>query len=347
MSVSPNFLFSVKYGKPVVLRRDGVTQIPSFDEDWERANRSTAPTDYHADITSVRRSFRADISQHKKVSKGNTKTSSSSSGPSLTTHAPSANASAPRALPSTPPSSIASPMLDSDSEIEVSGNIHFTPTGTSITFLKRTASLSSSDDQNAKRPRYLPPPHFSPPADDSSSISSPSLPPRAKRAAKQGRSNGQLTKQIGYAPPPLPSSPPLQFPSVSPYGSSRISSVGRRSPASSSYMRSPSPSSESPTPPMHSSRPRKENPWHHGLYCVEFAEGLSAMEVNKLSQEEAFHDAFPNRPWVRRTFQDNKKQWLDLASPSDRSAAVSAGRTCQGLWCRFSKLHPIPKSSKK
>lgn len=44
VSVSPNFFFSVKDGKPVVLRRDGVTQIPSFDEDWERANRSTAPT---------------------------------------------------------------------------------------------------------------------------------------------------------------------------------------------------------------------------------------------------------------------------------------------------------------
>jgi hypothetical protein len=80
---------------------------------------------------------------------------------------------------------------------------------------------------------------------------------------------------------------------------------------------------------------------------VDFAEGLEVMANSKLSQEDAFREAFPNRPWVRRTFQDNKKQWFHMASPSDRSAAVAASRTARGLWSRFSKLHPIVKTSKK
>jgi len=65
---------------------------------------------------------------------------------------------------------------------------------------------------------------------------------------------------------------------------------------------------------------------------VEFADGLGHMAVSALSQSDAFCDAFPGRPWVRRTFQDNKKQWLELATPSERAVAIAAGKTSRGLW---------------
>jgi len=62
-----------------------------------------------------------------------------------------------------------------------------------------------------------------------------------------------------------------------------------------------------------------------------------------LSQEDAFHEAFPDHPWVRRAFQDNKKQWLQVASANVRAEAVKAGRTCEGLWRWFSRQNPITK----
>jgi hypothetical protein len=58
-----------------------------------------------------------------------------------------------------------------------------------------------------------------------------------------------------------------------------------------------------------------------------FANGLEMMANSLLSQEDAFHDAFPNCSWVQHTFQDNKRQWLDLATPSEQSEAVATGKT--------------------
>jgi len=56
------------------------------------------------------------------------------------------------------------------------------------------------------------------------------------------------------------------------------------------------------------------------------------MDQSGLSQKDAFSEAFPGRPWVRRTFQDNKRQWLNIATPSAREEAIAAGRTPDGLW---------------
>lgn len=363
VSVALTYLFTVKDGKPIVIRRAGTNEIPSFDQDWARANRSIAPTDYHAEITRVRQSFRADVAQQKNARENTSTAPPLSTHPSLmSTSVPSRQSSikaranvAPLsstftdvvpALPSTPTSG-------SDSEIEVYGNVHFTPTGTSIPFLKHAASHDSSNDPATKRSRFVPPRHSSPLTEGSSPVSSPSVPPCIKRTAKQDLSGRTLTERPGYAAvsPPQPS-PPLYFPSVSPYGSPRIRSVGRRSSTSSFHMRSSSPSSKSPSArslpsPPECSHPRKEPLWHQGLYCVEFAEGLNTMAHSKLLQRSAFCEAFPDRPWVRRTFQDNKKQWLDMASPSDRSAAVAAGQTTPGLWSHFSRLHPIVKTNRK
>jgi hypothetical protein len=70
------------------------------------------------------------------------------------------------------------------------------------------------------------------------------------------------------------------------------------------------------------------------------------MDGSGLSLEDAFNDGFPGCWWVRRTFQDNKKQWLDVATPTARANAIAAGKTPKGLWRQFSKLHPIIKSSR-
>jgi hypothetical protein len=91
---------------------------------------------------------------------------------------------------------------------------------------------------------------------------------------------------------------------------------------------------------------QKKSSWHHGLYCEEFADGLQHMDQSGLSQKDTFSEAFPDRPWVRRTFQDNKRQWLNIATPAAREEAIAAGRTPNGLWCRFSKRHPVTKSSR-
>jgi len=70
------------------------------------------------------------------------------------------------------------------------------------------------------------------------------------------------------------------------------------------------------------------------------------MDQSGLAQKDAFSEAFPGSSWVRRTFQDNKRQWLNIATPSAREEAIAAGRTPDGLWRRFSKRHPITKSSR-
>jgi len=57
VTLSLAYLFPIKEGKPIVLQRDGVIQIPSLDDDWGHANIPTAPADYHNDIIGVRWSF--------------------------------------------------------------------------------------------------------------------------------------------------------------------------------------------------------------------------------------------------------------------------------------------------
>jgi len=51
VSIGLAYLFPIKENKPIILRRDSVTQIPSFEKDWEHANIPVAPADYHADMT--------------------------------------------------------------------------------------------------------------------------------------------------------------------------------------------------------------------------------------------------------------------------------------------------------
>ena len=321
--MSLGYLFTIKEGKPIVLRREGVTEIPSFDEDWELANASLAPTDYHADMTGVRKAYRADMAVHRKSSL------TIDTSPSRTPNNP---------LPITPPSS-------NGSEIEVFGNPTLTPTASFAVARKRTAEHEPVNGQAKKRTRYVPP-HWSPHIDNLS-------PPRPTMA------HPHWSPPIDSPSPPWPSmtcpvspipSLPPQFPSISPYHASPASFNGRQSPtasySNSSASASPSPSvrrSHSPDSPP--SRPTKQSPWHNGLYCVEFANGLDEINRSVLSQEDAFYDAFPGRRWVRRTFQDNKRQWLDLASPSDCANAIKAGRTKQGLWRRFSRAHPIAKKT--
>jgi hypothetical protein len=236
---------------------------------------------------------------------------SSPSPPSSSLVPPRYRYTSPRPLART--SHLASPSLDSGSDIEVTGNVILTPSRTSIPSLKRTEKPDYDQTGHINKPS---PARFSPPVNGFS--------PSA---------------QLGSLTPPR-SSPPLYIPFVSPYGSSPTCTTSRRASTSSFDADSSPPSPQAPASPR---RPPKPRAWHDGLYCVEFADGLGHMAVSALSQEDAFYDAFPGRPWVRRTFHDNKKQWLELANPSERAVAVAAGKTSQGLWRRFSKTHPIVK----
>jgi hypothetical protein len=319
----------VKQGKPIVLRRDGVTHIPSFDEDWKRANHPLAPNDYYTDITSVRRTFREDNTHHM---------NSRASGANLPTRS------------SSPAHTTATPSLDSESDVEVIGDIIFTPMGTTILSLKRATRNYSGNKCPAKRqcrgtppaqrtlhfsplaesdrPAYVPLPQWSPLANSPSPLLSAGLPDMTRPST----------------PLSIPSSPPSFFSSGSPYSRSATRSMAC-SPTSFSVQ---SPNLTSPSPSLRCSlSPTPQKPWYHGLYCVEFADGLEEMENSRLSQVDAFRSAFPNRLFKRRTFQDNKCQWLNLATPSERSDAIAAGKSEKGLWRKFSKLHPIIKSAKK
>ena len=246
---------------------------------------------------------------------------------------------------------------DSESEIEVIGNPILMPTG-AIVLSRKHMKHNLHDGHTPKRSR-----HYIPSLDNSLSPSWPSV--------------GHPASPLSYK------SPPLYIPSVSPYGPSAMnprsrysspspsyagssafsspspaihrskfpssqSSRPRKGLAGSSAFSSPSPAiSRSKSPSSQASRPTKGLAWHHGMYCVEFADGLEQMAQSGLSQEDAFYKAFPGRVWIRRTFQDNKKQWLQIASTTARANAISAGRTHEGLWRIFSRQNLIVKTNKK
>jgi len=91
------------------------------------------------------------------------------------------------------------------------------------------------------------------------------------------------------------------------------------------------------------SRPKKDLPWHHGLYCVDVVDGFEKMgstSLKGLSKSERFDIAFPGRRYADSTVRDAQKQWA-LASNSAKEAAIAAGRTTGGLWRVFSAQHPI------
>ena len=122
------------------------------------------------------------------------------------------------------------------------------------------------------------------------------------------------------------------------------------SPEQSNYCMDSSPSpSLSALPPQSSngippkSRPKKDLPWHHGLYCVDVVDGFEKMgctSLKGLSKSERFDTAFPGRHYAGSTVCDAQKQW-ERASNSAKEAAIAAGRTTSGLWRVFSAQHPI------
>ena len=122
------------------------------------------------------------------------------------------------------------------------------------------------------------------------------------------------------------------------------------SPEQSNYCMDSSPSpSLSALPPQSSngippkSRPKKDLPWHHGLYCVDVVDGFEKMgctSLKGLSKSERFDTAFPGRHYAGSTVRDAQKQW-ERASNSAKEAAIAAGRTTSGLWRVFSAQHPI------
>ena len=234
--VGLSYLFTVKEGMPIVLRREGVTQLPTFDADWAHANMARAPTDYHRDIALVRREFKGDAILH-----NNNRLPSISVDPGLVRTTPSSS---------------------SQSEVEVSGSPAVTPTKPIVSFRNRTAKYSIHKNHKASFPAAAASPSSS---ESSIEISgSPILTPTKsviphKRIAKHSLSNSRYVKRGQYIPPldcsPSPSwlnvsrppsqmvskSPPLPFPSVSPYGLSSMKLLHSRSSVSS---RSSSPSTK-------------------------------------------------------------------------------------------------------
>jgi len=94
------------------------------------------------------------------------------------------------------------------------------------------------------------------------------------------------------------------------------------------------------------SRPKKDLPWHHGLYCIDVVDGFEKMgskSLKGLSKMERFDVAFPGRCYADSTIRDAQNQWV-RASNSAKEASLAAGRTTQGLWRVFSAQHPIKKS---
>jgi hypothetical protein len=337
VNISTAFLFTIKEGKPIVLRRDGVTQMSSFDKDWEHANRPVGPVDYHLDMTNVRRTYREDKARQQKA------------------RSYSADVKPLPARLSSPAATVATPPSSSSSDLEVIGDVVLTPTKTVIPSLKRTAMGLRDGGRLHKRARHRTPPAqrqlcFSSITDSNGPAHVPPRwsPPIDSPSPRFSSASSEAVRQ-STPPLPSPSSSPPRFSTVFPYGQSSVRSSPTPSFTQSGSPRSsPSPRScYSPSLEISSSHRRKSKPWHDGLYCVEFADGLEMMANSPLSQKDAFHDAFPNRSWVRRTFQDNKRQWLDLATPSERSEAVAAGKIHRGLWRRFSKQHPIIKCNSK
>jgi hypothetical protein len=122
------------------------------------------------------------------------------------------------------------------------------------------------------------------------------------------------------------SSSPLQFPSVSPYGASVRCSVSvAPSSSMSSYMQSPTPPSPSPStmslPSLsNTSLPyQKKMPWHQGLYCIEFANGLGAIAHSNLTQKDTFKYV-GGRSWPRENHINanhiRQEQVIDTHSPA-------------------------------
>lgn len=358
-----------------MLRREGVTQLPSFDHDWAHVNKALAPIDYHRDIVGVRRDFKGDVVRR---SSGLLRTPSASTPPESelevsgipnVTHSqvamPSCGHVQPNLNKGTKANILATPPSSNESEIEVTGSPILTPTGANVPSCMGVAQYNMHEDSR----------------NDSGSeievIGDPILTPTGAIVLSRKRTKQNLHDQrtlkhsrhhipsldnspspswpsVGHPVSPLSyESPPLYIPSVSPYGPSTTNSRGRYSSPSPSYAGSSAFSSPSPairhseSPSSKSSRPRKGVAWHHGMYCIEFADGLEQMAQSGLSQEDAFHKAFPGRVWTRRTFQDNKKQWLQIASTTARANAISAGRTREGLWRLFSRQNPIVKTNKK
>ena len=241
-----------------------------------------------------------------------------------------------------------------ESKVEVTGNPILSPMNSCMLHLRHAIKHKPSYSCLVQPSRCVSPMHLSPLVD----IPSPDW-----SVIKRGVSS-RVTSPMGSPAPPSPSpshsrlakhsqhvSPMLFSPPVN--SLSHDWSVIERDVSSRvtpSPLGSPAPSSPSlsilSSPPCHQPHRQKQLPWHHGLYCVEFADGLQCMDQSGLSQKDAFSEAFLDCPWVRRTFQDNKRQWLEIATPTARYKAIMAGRTSKGLWSRFSKAHPIIKSNR-
>ena len=140
VNISTAFLFTIKEGKPIVLRRDGVTQMSSFDKDWEHANRPVGPVDYHLDMTNVRRTYREDKARQQKA------------------RSYSADVKPLPARLSSPAATVATPPSSSSSDLEVIGDVVLTPTKTVIPSLKRTAMGLRDGGRLHKQARHRTPP---------------------------------------------------------------------------------------------------------------------------------------------------------------------------------------------
>jgi hypothetical protein len=152
----------------------------------------------------------------------------------------------------------------------------------------------------------------------------------------------------------LPSLPPLWFPD-----SSLSASPGQPNayaPSSSPtslkhYSTPPSPtqSSQSSLCSQPASRPQKELPWHHGLYCIDVVDGFERMasrSLKGLSKAERFKAAFAGRRYAETTIRNAQNQWT-RASNSTKEAALAAGCTTPGLWRVFSAQNPIKNKRSK
>jgi hypothetical protein len=152
----------------------------------------------------------------------------------------------------------------------------------------------------------------------------------------------------------LLSSPPLWFPDSSLSASPEQPNgyVLSSSPTSLKHYPTSSPptqSSQSSLCSQPASRPQKELPWHHGLYCIDVVDGFKRMasrSLKGLSKVERFKAAFAGRHYAETTVRDAQNQWT-RASNSTKEAALAAGRTTQGLWRVFSAQNPIKNKRSK
>jgi len=148
-----------------------------------------------------------------------------------------------------------------------------------------------------------------------------------------------------------PPSSPLWFPDSSMSPSAEQPSYRATPSPPSSFEQSPllSMPSLSPSRSPPRSVPKKDLPWHHGLYCTDVVDGLERMDsrsLKGLSKADRFAIAFPHRRFADSTVRDAQTQWA-RASDSAKEAALAAGKTTQGLWRVFSAQHPIKTRKSK